>query len=76
MFNSYNLQIYNPLGFLGSLWRWIRQNMVDVEQVLNLFEQNEKIPEAENPIVANIKLAEIEFRNVTFTYDTKLKKEE
>jgi len=31
MFNSYNIQIYTPLGFLGSLWRWIRQNMVDVE---------------------------------------------
>jgi len=24
MFNSYNLQIYMPLGFLGTLWRWIR----------------------------------------------------
>ena len=31
MFNSYNLQIYIPLGFLGTLWRWIRQAMVDVE---------------------------------------------
>ena len=31
MFNSYNLQIYIPLGFLGTLWRWLRQAMVDVE---------------------------------------------
>jgi ATP-binding cassette, subfamily B, heavy metal transporter len=31
MFNSFNIQIYLPLGFLGTLWRWIRQNMVDVE---------------------------------------------
>mmetsp|Transcript_14338 Transcript_14338/g.24413 ORF Transcript_14338/g.24413 Transcript_14338/m.24413 type:complete len:327 (-) Transcript_14338:1052-2032(-) len=24
MFNSYNMQVYQPLGFLGTLWRWIR----------------------------------------------------
>ena len=24
MFNSYNLQIYMPLSFLGTLWRFIR----------------------------------------------------
>jgi len=55
MFNSYNLQIYAPLGFLGTLWRWIRQNMVDVEQILNMLEINERIPESENPIKAEIK---------------------
>lgn len=57
MFNSYNLQIYGPLGFLGTLWRWIRQNMVEVEQVLNLLDINERIPENENAEKANIKVA-------------------
>lgn len=50
--------------------------MVDVEQVLNLFETDEKIPEVKDPITANISKAEIEFRNVSFTYDSKLKKHE
>jgi len=76
MFNSYNLQIYGPLGFLGTLWRWIRQNMVEVEQVLNLLDINERIPENENAEKANIKVAQIEFKNVSFTYDIKLPKEE
>jgi len=31
MFNQYNMQVYTQLGFLGSIWRWIRQSMVDVE---------------------------------------------
>ena len=61
---------------MGSLWRWIRQNMVDVEQVLNLFETNERIPEIAEPIPANISNGEIEFKNVSFTYDSKLKKHE
>lgn len=69
MFNSYTLQIYSPLGFLGTLWRWIRQNMVDVEQILNLLHTNEKILEIENPQKANITKGCIEFKNVSFTYD-------
>lgn len=50
--------------------------MVDVEQVLSLLEQNERVPEPENPVKANITKGQIEFKNVSFTYDQKLKKEE
>jgi len=76
MFNQYNMQVYSQLNFLGSIWRWIRQAMVDVEQVLNLLEHNERIEEVEDPVFADIRRGEIEFRNVSFTYDTKLKPEE
>ena len=31
MFNTYNMQIYMPLGFLGTMWRFVRQSMVDIE---------------------------------------------
>ena len=65
-----------PLSFLGTLWRFIRQSMVDVEQVLNLLEVDEKIPEVENPINCNIKAGEIEFKDVSFTYDSKMAKED
>jgi len=58
------------------MWRWIRQNMVDVEQVLNLLEVDESIQEEEEPMESYIRAGEIEFRNVTFTYDSKLPKEE
>lgn len=76
MFNSYNMQVYQPLGFLGTLWRWIRQNMVDVEQILTLLNQDERIQEIKNPMTPDVRGAEIEFRNVTFTYDSKLPAEE
>ena len=76
MFNGYNLQIYIPLGFLGTLWRFIRQHMVDVEQVMNLLEVDERIREIENPIPSNVKEGVIEFKNVSFTYDSKLPEEE
>ena len=46
--------------------------MVDVEQILNILELKEIIPEVENPKPFVIKDASIEFKNVSFTYDTKL----
>ena len=61
-----------PLAFLGTLWRIIRQAMVDVEQVLNLLEVDEMIPEVENPIDVKCTKGRIEFKNVCFTYDKKL----
>jgi ABC-type multidrug transport system fused ATPase/permease subunit len=50
--------------------------MVDVEQVLSLLEQNEKIPDPENPVPSNVTKGQIEFRNVSFTYDQKLEKKD
>jgi len=43
--------------------------MVDVEQILNLLETDEMIKDVENPIVPKIKGGEVEFRNVSFSYD-------
>ena len=76
MFQQYNLQIYTPLGYLGSVWRWIRQSMIDVEQILNLIELDDTIPESNYPIKANINRGEIEFKNVSFTYDSRLPEDE
>ena len=76
MFNQYNIQIYTPLGFLGTLWRWMKQSQVEVEQVLNLLDIDQKIPEPTAPIEAKVTDGIIEFKNVSFTYDEKLDKEE
>lgn len=41
MINTYILQMYIPLNFLGTMWRFIRQAMSDVELVFELLEINE-----------------------------------
>ena len=38
VFNTYILQIYVPLGFLGTFWRFIRQAWTDIELVLDILE--------------------------------------
>ena len=73
-FNVYILQIYFPLNFIGTFWRFIRQNWTDVELVLEVLKVNEAIQDDPNAIEANINAGKIEFKNIRFTYDYKLEK--
>ncbi len=76
MINAYIMQMFAPLNFLGTYWRFIRQSMVDVEQIFELLEVKEHIHEAEEPEESNITAGQIEFKNVSFTYDKKLPEEQ
>ncbi len=76
MINAYILQMYAPLGFLGTFWRFIRQSMTDVEMVFELLEVDEKIPDPEDPVPPKLLGGCIEFKNVSFTYDIKEKRED
>mmetsp|Transcript_11579 Transcript_11579/g.19564 ORF Transcript_11579/g.19564 Transcript_11579/m.19564 type:complete len:318 (+) Transcript_11579:279-1232(+) len=49
VFNQYILQVYFPLGFLGTFWRFIRQSWSDIELVLDILSQDETIKESQNP---------------------------
>ena len=76
VFNLYVLQLYVPLSLLGTFWRFMRQNWTDVELVLDILETNEHIKELEKPLKADIHSGQIEFKNVSFTYDKKLEKKD
>jgi ATP-binding cassette subfamily B protein len=54
IFNTYIFQIYYPLGFLGTFWRFIRQSWTDVELVLDILTVDQQIHEDPNPIKADI----------------------
>lgn len=57
---------------LGHLWKNFKQGMVDVEQVLNLLEVDEKIPEKHPTEISRITKGQIEFKNVSFSYTKSL----
>jgi ATP-binding cassette subfamily B (MDR/TAP) protein 6 len=68
-FIAYFAQLYSPLNMLGSMYRSINRSLVDAEKLLELLNEptdiNDK-PGAPDLVVSD---GEIEFDNVSFTYD-------
>ena len=69
MANAYMIQITMPLGFLGTVYREIRQALVDMGEMFELLGQPQEVidsPDAEN---LSVKGGLIEFDDVSFGYD-------
>ncbi|MDC0937986.1 ABC transporter ATP-binding protein/permease [Pelagibacteraceae bacterium] len=68
--NAYMLQLYQPLNFLGSVYREIRQALTDMENMFSLLDVSPPSKSnLENLPINN--LAEIRFENVSFDYDVR-----
>jgi len=66
--NAYMLQLYQPLNWLGSVYREIRQALTDMENMFSLLEVAPAIKgNLEN--IPQSKVAEIRFENISFDYD-------
>ena len=69
MANAYMIQITMPLGFLGTVYREIRQALVDMGEMFDLLGQPEEVTDTKNANDLIIKGGQIEFDNISFGYD-------
>lgn len=75
LINQLVFQLSVPLNFLGSVYRELKQSLIDMEALFNLRNNKIKIHNNEKPLMLpeNAGPFEIKFENVTFGYDTRRK---
>ena len=73
LINTYLMQLYQPLGFLGMVYMTIKQGLVDMEQMFGLLEVEREITDRPGAKVLATHLSEgsagaVRFENVHFGY--------
>jgi len=70
MVNAFMIQLYIPLGFLGVIYREIKQSLTDLDKMFTLMEKEREI--ADEPGAQPIRIdapPPVRFENVSFAYD-------
>ncbi len=71
MVNAFMIQLYIPLGFLGTLYREIKQSLTDLDKMFRLMEQEREIADPPDaPPLATDGPPPVRFEHVDFAYDS------
>jgi ATP-binding cassette, subfamily B, heavy metal transporter len=67
--NLMMLQLYQPLNFMGMVYREVRQAIVDIEAMFAILDQNPEIEDVPGASPLKVTAGDVRFENVEFAYD-------
>jgi len=68
MVNAFLLQMFQPLGFLGVMYRQIKESLADVERMFALLKRPREIEDRPDARVLDVVAGEVKFDHVSFAY--------
>ena len=71
LINAMMIQLYQPLNFMGTFYREVRQAVVDIERMFSILGQNPEIADRPGAPPLNVREGHVTFENVEFYYDQK-----
>ncbi len=69
--NSFMIQLYIPLNFLGVIYREIKQSLADMERLFGLLDQNREVADSKGATALATHGATVAFKHVEFSYESK-----
>jgi ATP-binding cassette subfamily B protein len=71
MANTYLMQLYQPLGFFGFVYREIKQSLIDMEKMFDLMGEDPLVADSSKAKTLAVSGGEVSFENVHFGYDSR-----
>jgi|tagenome__1003787_1003787.scaffolds.fasta_scaffold20958718_3 ABC-type transport system involved in Fe-S cluster assembly fused permease/ATPase subunit len=69
MINAMMIQLYQPLNFMGMVYREIKQAVIDIELMLAILARNPEISDKPDAKALKVRRGSVRFENVSFAYD-------
>src|SRR5438552_13437418 len=69
MINAMMIQLYQPLNFMGMVYREIKQAMIDIETMFAILARKPEIEDKPGAPPVRVRDGMIRFENVTFSYE-------
>ena len=69
LINAMMIQLYQPLNFMGMVYREIKQAITDIEIMFSILTREPEIKDLANALQLKVKSGTIHFENVRFSYE-------